>query len=619
MIDGDQVLGLIITHTLKAGGQFQASAIIARNTRGITVILIRYVLQAFGLKITYTDTSDPYQVLGIERNASAEEIKQAYRRVAMKWHPDRNQNSDEARVQFQRAAEAYKTLSKRGKSESGASDYRQHDNSTESDNRYNGENHGHESRDQSADSVFWDAMLDYAIKLAQTGSNEAEIAEYLGKLGCPHTLTWVIAEKAFNIHAHYAAGSAGRRKGKADQSTFKDERLQAELFRAFLGRPSLVWSPRGTLDYYLLTFRAFAQASLVNPLRWVNVNRRLFKIFNFVLILFAAITVVVSFFPGPAKYKLLSDANMLQLPFLLLPLMLAWMLYRKLWVAGLLFCAIYAVAMVYFEDSMTALLNRGEYDFLTFAALCFAPFVVIVLFANFLYYLKLQHMIRSARSLFPDHLDQLVWIQNRAGTSSSAAFFFLLAFVAALVHLVPQHWQVSHAFSSTLPKSSIVKNEAAIKKMKLQTSEAEKFFDIAESHYHADSPDYLKAEMAYDIAADNGSLLAAYKLGYLHFTGNGAVRDPDLAFDYFSRATRSPLAFQPHSLELTTRFLAEAYRNLGIMYQAGLGTHKNLKQAKAMYRKAVEFGSTRAKGQSGKVFDSGADTLAADLVFPEYR
>ncbi len=125
--------------------------------------------------------------------------------------------------------------------------------------------------------------------------------------------------------------------------------------------------------------------------------------------------------------------------------------------------------------------------------------------------------------------------------------------------------------------------------------------------------------MAYDIAADNGSLLAAYKLGYLHFTGNGAVRDPDLAFDYFSRATRSPLAFQPHSLELTTHFLAEAYRNLGIMHQAGLGTQKNLKQAEAMYRKAVKFGSARAKGQLAKVYNSGSNALAGDLVFPEYR
>jgi len=543
----------------------------------------------------------------------------------MKWHPDRKQNSNQARERFHQAAEAYKTLSERaanGKRESSNGEdpgKHRYDYSAESDNRYNDQDPGQDSRDQSADSVFWDAMLDYAIKLAQAGSNEAEITEYLGKLGCPATLTRTIAEKAFNIHAHYAEAPGKRRKGEPDQSTFKEERLQGELFRAFLGRPSLVWSPRGTTDYYLVTFREFAQATLSNPLNWIHVNRRLLKIMNFVLILFAAIAVTVSYFPGPSKFKLLSDANMLQLPFLLLPLLLAWMLYRKLWFASLLFGAVYAVSMIYFDESMTAMLDRGEYDFLAFAAICFAPFLFVVLFANFLYFLKSQHMIRTARAMFPDHLDQLVWIKNRAGTSSSAAFVFLLVFVGALVQLVPQHWQIAPFFGSTLPDSTLVKNEAELKKARLQTDEAEKFFDIAESHFNAVAPDYLKAEMAYDIAADNGSLLAAYKLGYLHFTGKGAAQDPGLAFDYFSRATRSPLAFQPHSLELTTRFLAESYRNLGIMYQVGLGTDRNLKRARAMYRKAIEFGSSSAQRNLDKAYDSDSNVVAVVLAFPDYR
>lgn len=55
---------------------------------------------------------DYYQVLGVERTASAEEIKKAYRKVAMKWHPDRNPDKpDEASEMFKEAAEAYEILS----------------------------------------------------------------------------------------------------------------------------------------------------------------------------------------------------------------------------------------------------------------------------------------------------------------------------------------------------------------------------------------------------------------------------------------------------------------------------------------------------------------------------
>ena len=50
---------------------------------------------------------DPYDVLGVARNATREEIKKAYRREAMKWHPDRSDNSEEARERFHQAAEAY--------------------------------------------------------------------------------------------------------------------------------------------------------------------------------------------------------------------------------------------------------------------------------------------------------------------------------------------------------------------------------------------------------------------------------------------------------------------------------------------------------------------------------
>lgn len=53
---------------------------------------------------------DYYAVLGLERNASEEQIKKAYKKAALAYHPDRNPGDDEASEKFKRAAEAYEVL-----------------------------------------------------------------------------------------------------------------------------------------------------------------------------------------------------------------------------------------------------------------------------------------------------------------------------------------------------------------------------------------------------------------------------------------------------------------------------------------------------------------------------
>lgn len=54
---------------------------------------------------------DYYNVLGVEKNASADEIKRAYRRMAIKYHPDKNPGDKEAEAKFKECAEAYEVLS----------------------------------------------------------------------------------------------------------------------------------------------------------------------------------------------------------------------------------------------------------------------------------------------------------------------------------------------------------------------------------------------------------------------------------------------------------------------------------------------------------------------------
>lgn len=54
---------------------------------------------------------DYYEVLGVERNASESDIKKAYRKMALKYHPDKNPDNEEAEDKFKEAAEAYEVLS----------------------------------------------------------------------------------------------------------------------------------------------------------------------------------------------------------------------------------------------------------------------------------------------------------------------------------------------------------------------------------------------------------------------------------------------------------------------------------------------------------------------------
>lgn len=54
---------------------------------------------------------DYYNILNVTKSASADEIKKSYRKLAIKWHPDKNQGDPKAEEQFKKISEAYDVLS----------------------------------------------------------------------------------------------------------------------------------------------------------------------------------------------------------------------------------------------------------------------------------------------------------------------------------------------------------------------------------------------------------------------------------------------------------------------------------------------------------------------------
>jgi DnaJ-class molecular chaperone with C-terminal Zn finger domain len=147
---------------------------------------------------------DYYQVLEVERGALPEDIKSNYRRLAMKWHPDRNPGAPEAEEKFKSISEAYSVLSDASSRaaydasmDAAAAGY-----GTGGQGAFEGARPGFGfagfdssfTRERAAD-MFMNEMYNLAIELTMQNVGWKDIAAELVKRGCPEDTAQEIARK----------------------------------------------------------------------------------------------------------------------------------------------------------------------------------------------------------------------------------------------------------------------------------------------------------------------------------------------------------------------------------------------------------------------------------------
>jgi DnaJ family protein B protein 4 len=76
------------------------------------VAFISFTILSLLLLTATTGSKDYYKILGVKKTAKEKDLKKAYRKLALKWHPDKNPNNKEAATKkFELVSEAYEVLS----------------------------------------------------------------------------------------------------------------------------------------------------------------------------------------------------------------------------------------------------------------------------------------------------------------------------------------------------------------------------------------------------------------------------------------------------------------------------------------------------------------------------
>ncbi len=304
---------------------------------------------------------DPYSTLGIPHDVSESDLKKAYRKEAMKWHPDRAGDSAEANSRFQQACQAYREISKQF-------EHRRRGKSAHSEQNYNGM---HEDPDE----VFDEVILEYAISLARAGYTEEGIRSRLDEIDCEESAE-AIAARALRFEKDLNETSRLRQGRERSKLSLAAKRFDYATVQALLGHDNPDAKSRQRISDYLEALNNLQPDSQASGLKSGSKNRYLSKVFNRAILLFVLIAATIYLLP---KLVIASEFGLIdyfQLPSIVLSLMLVWSAYHRLWLLSAIGMLLMGFVQYIYYRSMPWAIEQDYTTLLLLAALCYLPFLV---------------------------------------------------------------------------------------------------------------------------------------------------------------------------------------------------------------------------------------------------
>lgn len=353
-----------------------------------------------------------YEILGVGPDAAEQQIKEAYRREAMKWHPDRHDGGaakGEADRRFKDLAVAYRTLrnpveranydrqleqklrqeyearqKEQARQQRPQNEHTQQRQTRPEPPRQDFADTGPQFEEQTASNdyanqMFYEQMLDLALELAGRGFPEFNIVKALIALGCPDMLAKAVAATAAKNVQPDTQKSRQSQSTKSESNPRREDYLNTgtedeQYYRAALGPNNQA--------YFLEKFRRFDQAGSAG-LSWPSIGQ---------------------FFGGAF-----------------------WFFYRRMPLRGLIYIG-WPIALVFLISLVFGSTIKDEstisniYSVIT--AIAYWTYYPGRL--NAIYYKHIRSKVSSAKSHASDMPSQLEYLNKHGGTSSVSGWLALI-------------------------------------------------------------------------------------------------------------------------------------------------------------------------------------------------